>query len=118
MSTKVHNYLRTLRREWELTQEEVAALLPRAGRDRVSRVERNGARPNAQEIVAYPLIFGVPAAKIFPALVGDVPDAVVRAAYRLHQKVEQDSTPAARRKRELTEAILSRVAADAKRKKI
>ena len=118
MSTKVHNYLRTLRREWELTQDDVAALLPKAGRDRVSRVEREIAPPNAQEIVAYSLIFGLPPAEIFPRQVGEVPDAVMRGAYRLYQKVEHRTTPPARRKRELAEQILVRATGKAKPKRL
>ncbi len=114
MSTKVHNYLRTLRREWELTQEEVAALLPKASRDRVSRVERGMTPPNAQEILAYPMIFGLPAGKIFPREVGDVPDAVMRAAYRLHRKVEHEKSAKAARKRELTERMLAEATGEAK----
>jgi transcriptional regulator with XRE-family HTH domain len=118
MSTKVPNYLRTLRREWELTQEELAALLPKASRDRVSRVERDKALPDAQEIVAYPLIFGRPAAEIFPRDIADIQDAVMRAAYRLHQKVERQTSAAALRKRALTEQILARATGKAKPQKV
>jgi len=115
MSLKVHCYLRTLRRGWGLTQEEVAALLPKASHTRVSRVERELVSPNAGEIIAYGLIFGLPASKIFARFQAKIEEVVVEHSYRLHKRVEGDETRLGRRKRELTEKMLARAIVHTKR---
>lgn len=108
MSSKVLCYLRTLRLGWRLTQEEVASLLPKGSRNRVADVEQGVAPPNAEEIVAYSVIFGVPAEAIFPELHADIEDAVVRGAYALHEKAEGDKSLPGHRRRQLAEEILAR----------
>lgn len=108
MSTKIQCYLRTLRREWGLTQAEVAFLVGRGDRNRVSGVERGEARPNAGEILAYELIFGSPPRAIFPTYHEQLEEALVRRAYKLHQRLEKDPSKEAQRKRKLLEKILAR----------
>lgn len=108
MSSKVPCYLRTLRSEWGLTQAELASLSPKGDRNRVSRVERNLTPPNAREILAYGLIFGLPAPAIFRKLCEETDEAVMRRAYRLHQRLEGDPSPRALRKRELLDQLRAR----------
>lgn len=108
MSLKVHCYLRTLRRRWNLTQTEVAALLHKGDRNRVSLVERGLVPPNAEEILAYQMIFGSSAKSMFPRFHTEVEDRVMRATYRLRKRVEGRKSPEVRRKRQLTEQILAR----------
>ena len=108
MSQKVPCYLRTLRRGWGLTQEEVAALLPRTSRHRVARVERGECPPNGREIIAYALIFGSPATKVFARLQVKVEECVIQRAYRFHERLAEDETRSGRRKRELMEKMLAR----------
>src|SRR5690348_16588921 len=108
MSSKVHCYLRTLRLQWGLSQRELAALLPKASRNRVSCVERGLASPNAGEILAYRLIFGVRAHIIFRRFAEEVDDTVMRRAYRLHKGLENNRLPAAGRKRELLDQVRAR----------
>jgi transcriptional regulator with XRE-family HTH domain len=116
MSHKVQCYLRTLRREWGLSQAEMASLLPKGSRSRVSRVERGVARPNAEEILAYRLIFGSPAKKLFPTFVEETVDAVMRGVYRMHRQVEKHQSAHSRRKRELCEHVLARATKKANRR--
>lgn len=108
MSSKVHCYLRTLRLEWGLTQAELAFLSPKGDRNRVSRVERNLTPPNAREILAYGLIFGLPAPSIFRKLCEETEEAVMRHAYRLHQRLEGKESPKVLRKRELLDQLRAR----------
>ena len=115
MSQKVPCYLRTLRRGWGLTQEEVAALLPRTSRHRVGRVESGESAPNGREIIAYALIFGIPATKVFARFQVKVEETVIQHAYRFHKQLEGDDTRAGQRKRELMEKMLARAIAHAKR---
>lgn len=105
MSWKIQCYLRTLRREWGLTQEEVAFLLPKAGRNRVSRVERGVVQPNAVEILAYSLIFGLSAETIFARMSDETGEAVVRGTFRLYERLEGDSSIGASYKRKLMDQI-------------
>ncbi len=114
--SNVRFYLRTHRRKWGLSQREVASLLPKGDRNRVSDVERGKASPNAVEIVAYRLMFGASAQKAFPHFHAKVEDAVMQRAYRLHKRMEGRTAPLAQRKRELTEHMLARATGKVKRK--
>jgi len=107
MSSKVHCYLRTLRMEWRLTQVEVAALLPKGTRNRVSRVERGLVPPSASDILAYELIFGLAGQAVFPALYAETEDAVMRGTYHLYQRLERVGGPVADRKRELIDRMFA-----------
>ncbi len=100
MPSKVPCYLRTLRREAGLTQEELANLVPGCRKARVSAVERGNAIPNATELLAYSFIFGRPPQAIFSRYVEEIEDAAMRSALRLHEQLESDASPRARQKSE------------------
>lgn len=100
--------LRILRRKWGLSQEELASLIPKGSRKRVSRIEQGDVPPNAGEIVAYRLIFGLRAREMFPRFYAEAEDAVMRRAYRLHKRVEHSKSAVASLKRELAERMLAR----------
>ncbi len=102
-------HLRVLRKRWGLTQKEVAALIPKADRNRVSGVERGAAPPSAAEIVAYRLIFGASPERAFPRFYASVEEFVMQRAYRLHKRLEGATTPGATRRRLLAEQMLARV---------
>lgn len=108
--SKVSCLLRTHRLKWGFYQKELAALIPRSGVDRVSRVERNLRPPNAREILAYRVIFGVLPDNLLPGLVEEVEDAVLRNAFSMHQQLEGVTSARAAKKRALLEAILARAA--------
>jgi hypothetical protein len=113
---RVSCLLRTHRLKWGLTQQDLAALVPRIGHNRVSCVERKKRPPNAREILAYQVIFGVLSEKIFPGLVSDVEDALAGNAYRLHQKLMKSKSEQAARKRLFLEAVMARAAKRARRR--
>ena len=110
MSSKVACYLRTLRREWGLSQEELASLIPRCRRHRVSRVERGLTAPNAAELLAYTLLFAAAPQKIFPDYVDGIQDAIMRGAGRLDLRLVNDESPSAARKREFLQQLSDRIA--------
>ncbi len=89
----VQCYLRTQRRTWGLTQDELACLVGGGGRNRVSRVELGKAQPNGRETLAYSLIFGARPAKIFPQFCEDVEDAVMTGAVQLDKKLRKQNGP-------------------------
>lgn len=105
---KIHNYLRTLRREWRLTQQELASLLPKGNRNRVSQVERGQTKPTNLELVAYGLIFDVTLAELFPLFHADIKARVVESARRLHRKLEGRRSPATLRKRQLLSYLIAK----------
>jgi transcriptional regulator with XRE-family HTH domain len=111
---KVSCLLRTNRMKLGFTQQDVSALVPRTGHNRVSYVERNKRPPNAREILAYRLIFDTLPEGVFPGLVSDVEEAVARGAYRLHQKYARDSSPVAKRKCATLREIHARAAKSAR----
>ncbi|MDE2166085.1 MAG: hypothetical protein KGJ66_07085 [Alphaproteobacteria bacterium] len=83
-------------------------MLPKGSRNRVADVEQSVSPPNAEEIVAYSVIFGVPGEAIFPPFYADIEDAVARGAYALYQNAEDDKSLQGHRRRKLAEEILAR----------
>lgn len=108
MSQNLHLHLRTLRRKAGLTQADLASLLPKGCRNRVSRIELGLQPLNASEIIAYGLIFGPLATRLFQPLRADTVEIVMQRAYRFHRKLEHDPSPKAQRKRQVTERMLAR----------
>ena len=113
MSSKVPCYLRTLRKKWELTQKELASLVPRCQRGRVADVERGKFAPNAREMLAYALIFGLPPQDMFPKYAGEIEDAVMRGAAKLDRRLADDDSPVALNKKELLDQMAQRVQLEA-----
>ena len=90
MPSKVPCYLRTLRREWGLTQKELATLVPGIKRARlVSKVERGRRVPKSPELLAYAVIFDRRPEAIFPKLSQDIEVAVRRNASRFNSGGEE-----------------------------
>lgn len=112
--TKIPCYLRTLRREWGLTQKELAGLMPRGSRARVSSVEGAKAQPNAAEILAYSLLFGMPPAEIFPAFYESVEGALIAHAYALDERLPLDHSTRTAQKRRLLRQALARATKNAR----
>jgi len=115
----MHTYrclLRAHRLKWELHIGELASLVPRLSETRLSFVERGRRRPNAREILAYQMIFGVLPEELFPGLVAEVEETLLRKAYLLWQKYEHDTSARGKRKRKFLETILARAASRAGQK--
>jgi transcriptional regulator with XRE-family HTH domain len=90
------------------TQEELAGLIGRGGRERVSGVERAKAQPNAAEILAYSILFGLSPAELFPAYYDLVEENLIEHAYALDERLLEVKTKEARNKRELLRSALAR----------
>ncbi len=106
--TKIHCYLRARRKEWCLTQQELAGLVG-TYREKVRDVECGRVLPTSHELLAYAFVFGRATSEIFPAYAEAVQDAVMASAYRLSQNLEGDESPKGRRKNELIQDMLARV---------
>ena len=90
--------MRAQRRSWELTQDELGSLVLNGTRGHVSRVERGIASPNAREILAYPLVFGVYAPDLFPLFFAEVANAIIEGTDQLQRTLESQATPKSVRK--------------------
>lgn len=114
--SKVTCLLRAYRLKSGLTQQELTALVPGAGHNRVSDIEQNGRLPNVREILSYQLIFCVLSEKIFPGLVKEVEEGVARGAYKLHAKLAKDTSKEAAHKRAFLDGVMERVLKQTRRR--
>lgn len=78
------------------------------GRSRVSDVERAKAKPNAAEILAYSLLFGMPPGEIFPEFYETVEAALIERAYALDERLPDDGLRKTEQKRRLLHKALAR----------
>src|ERR1700679_2425890 len=112
MPSLLPNYLRTLRKQWGLTQPELALLLgitPSA----LCKFETLALAPTKTAIVGVEVIFGITAREAFPALYAHSERAILRRAADLSQRLEgRPDDEDAKRKRELLAAMVSRAEVD------
>jgi hypothetical protein len=79
----LQNYLRTNRKRWTLSQEEVAFMLCVNGMDKgikVSRDENLAREPSLRTALAYEVIYGKPVRELFAGLYEQVEQEVAKRA--------------------------------------
>ena len=76
MSNKLPSYLKTHRRHYGLTQDEIAFLLGSTNGTRVSRYERLLRRPDLATAFGCQVIFGPSPREMFPGIYLEVEDQV------------------------------------------
>jgi transcriptional regulator with XRE-family HTH domain len=103
-------YLRTHRRVWGLTQNELAILLGLGSPSHVSRLEHAKCKrgPSYETALACQVLFGIEPRDMYPAIHRAVEDRVMRACYLMHQGIENSTSHSDLRKRELLELALRR----------
>lgn len=106
-----HNYVRTERRRWALTQREMASLLGFESRASVSRIELGKYDPDLETALALEVLFGVAPRIMFPQVFGEIEEQVMCQAVLLYEATEKSSKPRERRKRELLELAVRRATA-------
>lgn len=89
MSTRTGNYLRVRRRQWQLSQKELAYLLGYKADSIVPRYEKQERRLTLSIAFSCQLIFGTEPKELFPELYEQVEDGVVRRMYELHNRLEK-----------------------------
>lgn len=100
-------YLRTHRRNWGLTQKELASLIGTTS-GQISRYERGKRPPKFEVALACQAIFGVPPSTMFPDTYALVEEEVVRNTYRMDLALENTTSTLGLRKRELFSLALQR----------
>lgn len=98
------NYLRSKRKRFSLTQEEVAFLLGAKGMDRggkVSRDENSSRIPTLEAALAYEAMYGIPVRELFAGLYEEVAKEVFSRAKILSYR--KSETPDPKKQRFLSE---------------
>jgi hypothetical protein len=109
MSPILQSYLRTHRRNWCLTQREVAFLLGGQAGGQVSRYERLARTPTLEAALCCQVLFGPPPHEIFPGVFAEVERSIIERALALHRELDcGDPRPTLQRKLELLQAIAVR----------
>lgn len=101
MSPRVPSYLRKARREWGLTQRELAVLLGVKSRAHISRLESLSRTPSIDVLLAFEVLFGVSAKELFPMKYTHIEEVILRRAAVLYAQLEDDDRLRAKRIREL-----------------
>jgi transcriptional regulator with XRE-family HTH domain len=108
MAHPLNNYLRTYRKRTGLSQDEVAFLLGVQCGTKVSRYERSSRTPGLESVLAYELVFSVPARRLFAGVFRKVETVTIRRAKALIRRLSPATrSPLAARKLELLQAIAS-----------
>jgi transcriptional regulator with XRE-family HTH domain len=105
MSLLLPSYLHTLRKQWGLSQPDMAALFDVTG-SAMSRFENLSRQPTVELVIGCEVIFGQTAEDVFPALYHDIESDIVDRARVLRDSLKSQNDPIARKKRSLlTECI-------------
>ncbi len=104
MKTKMpRNYVRTQRRRWAFTQEEVADLLGFESRTCISRIEQGKRVPTLESALALEVLFGEPPKSLFPHVYAEAEEALMQRAAVLYEGLINTTSPREKRKCELLE---------------
>jgi len=107
MSHLLPSYLHKLRKQWGLSQPDIASLLGVTG-SALSRFENLSRRPNAELLIGAEVIFGHGARDVFPAFYRDIERTIVGRARAQHDRLESKADPASREKLRLLSEIIER----------
>jgi len=107
MSHLLPSYLHKLRKQWGLSQPDIASLLGITG-SALSRFENLSRRPNARLIVGAEVLFGHSAKDVFPAFYRDIERTIVSRARTQHARLESKANPASREKLRFLSEIIER----------
>jgi transcriptional regulator with XRE-family HTH domain len=105
MASKLPNYLRSYRKQWGLTQTDVAYLLGSKSPGKVSEYESFDRLPNLKTALLYEAIFGAPVSRLFAGVYQQVEKDAARRARLLQQKKSTQANLKSSRKRELLRMI-------------
>jgi transcriptional regulator with XRE-family HTH domain len=103
-----HNYVRTFRKQWALSEIELGHLLGGLTRQGVSAYECGTALPSLQVALALEVVFGAPPRDLFPHLYEKIENEVLGQARSLSEAVEDHDDEASARKRLLLKEIVDR----------
>ncbi len=107
MSHLLPSYLQTLRKQWGLSQPDLASLLGVTG-SALCRFENRSRHPSAELFVGAEVIFGHRAKDVFPRFYQDIERAIVDRARALFKKLERKTDKTSREKLRLLAEVIER----------
>lgn len=108
MAAPLHNYMRTYRRRYYLTQHEMGFLLGWEGRSQVSCYERLVREPSLRTAFGCQVIFSISSEKLFPALFRRAEDVTVERALLLRRAlITKKQTPLLAKKAAFLSALVA-----------
>lgn len=112
MRKGAYSFVRANRRRWGLTQPELALLIGLTSSTAVSRIERSQRTPAAPTLIACCIVFGVVTPDLFPSLHAEIEATVAEAAKMLLAQLDGRTDKQSVRKRQLLEAMVTRISND------
>src|SRR5580692_1616725 len=109
---RLRNYLRTYRRQWHLTQEELAFLFGYLDQSMITRLEQEERAITLAVAHASALLFGVKPSEVFPTLFESIEADVFARIRELRDRLLQsEPTQRTLAKLELLDQVLGRMTA-------
>jgi len=102
------NYLRSYRLRWGLSQGELAHLLGWKRAEVVSRIEKKQRPPTLKLVMACFILFGAPAAELFPDIARSIDSAVMARIWEMYERIQGEPSRKTRMKIELFERAIAR----------
>jgi transcriptional regulator with XRE-family HTH domain len=102
------NYLRSYRLRWGLSQGELANLLGWTGAEVVSRIEKKQRPPTLKLVIACFILFGAPAAELFPDISASIDTDVMARVWEMYEKIQGNPSRKTKVKIELLEGAIRR----------
>jgi transcriptional regulator with XRE-family HTH domain len=102
------NYLRSYRLRWGLSQGELATLLGWRGAEVVSRIEKKQRPPSLKLVIACFILFGTPAAELFPDISASIEIDVMARVQEMYETIQGDRSRKTKIKIKLFEAAIKR----------
>src|SRR6266567_1605762 len=102
------SYLRLYRRRWGLSQGELAELLGWSNKALISRVEKKQRPPSLELVMGCFILFGTPAAEMFPDIAARVETEVMARIWDLYERIQGDPSRETKAKIELLEDAIGR----------
>ena len=102
------NYLRSYRLRWGLSQGELAHLLGWKRAEVVSRIEKKQRPPTLKLVIACFILFGAPAAELFPDISASIEIDVMARVWEMYEKIQGDPSRKTKMKIELFEGAIKR----------
>jgi transcriptional regulator with XRE-family HTH domain len=102
------NYLRSHRLRWGLSQGELAHLLGWKRAEVVSRIEKKQRPPTLKLVIAFFILFGTPAAELFPDISASIDVDVMARVWEMYEEIQGDPSKKTKIKIELLEGAIAR----------
>src|ERR1700730_5221168 len=102
------NYLRSYRLRWGLSQAELAHLLGWKRAEVVSRIEKKQRPPTLKLVIACFILFGAPAAELFPDISAGIETDVMARVWEVYERIQGDPSRKTKMKIELFESAIAR----------